>query len=134
MTSPSSMPLAHTGEPCCTIGRRLVCRTHLAQYPTAALVPRGLCASTMRLYHVMLLRRLHPHHHGSNSNQITTASMPLVVEQNDQGGHDYWPDAGCAATKAAVYGGAEEVIMHIQACAWRQISLPLLFQPSRDVA
>ena len=62
----------------------------------------------------VLLCRLHPHHHGSNSQQLGTASMPLVVEQNEGVGHDFWSDAGCAATKAAVYGGAEEVIMHIQ--------------------
>ena len=63
--------------------------------------------------HRTCVRRLHPHHHGSASNQIATASLPIVVEQSPSG-FDYWSDASCAAQKAAYYGGAEEVIMHFQ--------------------
>ena len=57
--------------------------------------------------------RLHPHHHGSSSNQLGTASLPIVVEPSSQG-HDFWSDASCAAHKAAYLGGAQEIILHFQ--------------------
>ena len=45
----------------------------------------------------------------------------MIVEQSPEVGWDFWSSPSCAATKAAVYGGAQEVLLHLQVSTGSQL-------------
>lgn len=57
--------------------------------------------------------RIHPHHHGSASNQVPTASFPAIIEHNPEGGFDFLSPSSCAWAKSLL-ASAPEIILHFQ--------------------
>ena len=63
--------------------------------------------------------RLHPHHHGSSSVQTHTATVPVLLEVNPNGGLDPLSSDSCVTANMKQFFPADhnnEIILHIQVC------------------
>ncbi|KAK9804565.1 hypothetical protein WJX73_000182 [Symbiochloris irregularis] len=59
---------------------------------------------------------LHPHQQGSAVNQLNTASLPVIIDQEPKGGFDFLSAPSCQkARRAFTEGLAPEIVINIQA-------------------
>ena len=64
---------------------------------------------------VSSLCRLHPHHHGSSSLQTHTATVPVMLDVNSNGGFDPLGSDSCANMKQFFPAdNSNEIILHFQ--------------------
>ena len=62
-----------------------------------------------------MLRRIHPHHHGSSSLMTHTATVPVIVDVNPEGGFDPLGSASCANMRQFFPAdNSNEIILHFQ--------------------
>lgn len=57
--------------------------------------------------------RQHPHHQGSTTLMMQTCSVPLVIDENPNGGFDFLATPSCANFRR-FFTPENEVIMHMQ--------------------
>ena len=56
---------------------------------------------------------MHPHHQGSTSLMMQTCSVPVVLDENSEGGFDYLATPSCERFRS-IFTPDNEVIMHMQ--------------------
>lgn len=62
-----------------------------------------------------ILYRIHPHHHGASSLQTHTATVPVMIEVNPDGGFDPLGSASCADMKTFFpEDDSNEIVLHFQ--------------------
>lgn len=85
------------------------------QLCTAKPLPSILLAPYMMKSMHAWVGRMHPHQQGSAVNQLNTASLPVIIDQERQGGFDFLSADSCKNAKRAFTEGlAPEIVINIQ--------------------
>ncbi len=70
--------------------------------------------------------RIHPHHHGSSSLQTHTATVPVIIDVNTNGGFDPLGSASCANMRQFFPAdNSNEIILHFQVSTCAPVLLPM---------
>ena len=89
-----------------------------AIYTAFAIVLSSVLHDLSQMYEgYNIICRLHPHHHGSSSVQTHTATVPVLLGVNPNGGLDPLSSESCVAANMNQFFPADnsnEIILHIQ--------------------